>query len=221
MPIIQIKDEDRYRVGSLNEGALIYINSYTKALHNKLGLAYGKNWSKLSARWRQDFYIYEGQGYFYEQVPTNMKDDWKLPQPKGRGFAYDVHSRKAQKTEIMKNLNYFIENYEVVRIFDDDRGCLDFVKKCLMSLKDSKNPAYLKPIYVHFLGSGLDESSLGINEEEARYIEHWCESMSYQGFNIHVWYHYMKTPQIMDSEQFYVFRDGSGPYPKKFEPRYY
>ena len=133
--------------------------------------------------------------------------------------------------EDMKNLNYFIENYEVVRIFDDHRYCLGVLKQSLMSLKDSKNPAYMKPIYLHFLGSGVGdvwedgvrvgESSLGINEEEAQYIEDWCESMSYQGFNIHVKYHYMKTPQIMSFEPFYVFRDGSGTYPKKFSPPYY
>ena len=89
-----------------------------------------------------------------------------------------------------------------------------------MILKDSKNPAYMKPIYFNFLGSGGDSYGIGINESEARDIEEWCESMSYQGFNIHVTYHYMKTPKIMHSESFYVDRDGSGPYWKKFSHRY-
>ena len=48
--IWHIKDEDRL-YGSLNEGALIYINSYSKSFQNKLGLAYGR----LGAGWRQDF----------------------------------------------------------------------------------------------------------------------------------------------------------------------
>jgi hypothetical protein len=230
--IWHIKDEDRF-YGSLNEGALIYINSHSKAFYNKLGLAYGQGVGNLSANWNQDFYIYRN-GYFYEQVGTqslirssrghrtSIKDDWKLPAPAGGGLTFSGLAHwKDEETEIMKNLNYFIENYEVLRIFDDEKRCLDILKKLLMSLKDDKNPAYMKPIYVHFLGSGVNESSLGINESEAQYIENWCESMSYQGFNIRVKYHYMKTPQIMRSEDFYVFRDGSGPYPKKFQPTYY
>lgn len=222
--IWHIKDEDRRGGPSLNEGALIYINSRSKAFHNKLGLAYGDGYPRLSARWWQDFYIC-GNGYFYEQVPTNRKDDWKLPAPDGVGLHFRY---KKEETEIMKNLNYFIENYEVLRIFDDKKSCLDILRKLLMILKDSKNPAYMKPIYFNFLGSGVGDSSLGINEEEARYIENWCESMSYQGFNIHVTYHYMRTPQTMLSESFYVFRESPSyipsakpHYPKKFSPPYY
>lgn len=237
MPITQIKDEDRFPIPSLNEGALIYINSNSKSFHNKLGLAYGYHGQNLSARWSQDFYIYHN-GYFNEQAPTlksgvYVKDDWKLPKPAGKGFSYA--SGSADVEELVKNLNYFIENYEVVRIFDDSLRCLSTLRNSLMSLKDSKNPAYMKPIYVHFLGSGVGdvfdehgirvgESSLGIDDYEARHIEDWCESMSYQGFNIHVKYHYMETLQIMSSEQFYVFRESPtvpGPYPKKFGTRYY
>ena len=226
--IRHIKDEDRL-YGSLNEGALIYINSHTKALHNKLGLAYGYRGQNLSARWSQDFYIYNN-GYFYEQLPTRQKDDWKLPAPAGGGLTFKgVAHWKDEETEIMKNLNYFIENYEVVRIFDDEERMLRLLKKLMMILKDSKNPAYMKPIFLNFLGSGSGGeiwadgeigSVLGINEAEARYIEDWCESMSYQGFNIYVKYHYMSRGHIMNDELFYVFPRGSGPYPKRFEPRY-
>lgn len=218
--IRHIKDEERL-YGSLNEGALIYINSHTKALHNKLGLAYGRDGQNLYARWSQDFYICRN-GYFTEQFPTRRKDDWKLPAPAGGGLTSSSLAHwKDEETEIMKNLNYFIENYEVVRIFDDEKRMLQLLKKSLMILKDSKNPAYMKPISVHFLGSGGDSYGIRINESEARYIEEWCESMSYQGFNIDVKYHYMKTPKIMDYEQFYVFRDGHpSSYPKKFSYRY-
>ncbi len=219
--IWHIKDEDRYAYGSLNAGALIYINSRSKAFYNKLGLAYGYRGQNLYARWRQDFYICNN-GFFTEQVPTNRKDDWKLPAPDGGGLIFSGLAHwKDEETEIMKNLNYFIENYEVLRIFDDEQRSLRLLKKLLMILKDSKNPAYMKPIYFHFLGSGGDSYGIGINESEARDIEEWCESMSYQGFNIHVTYHYMRTPKIMDSELFFVFRDGPfGPYPKKFPHRY-
>ena len=86
--INHIKDEDRF-YGSLNKGALIYINSHSKAIYNKLGLAYGQgNASNLWANWSQDFYIYHN-GYFDEQAPTlklgglHVKDDWKLPKPSG------------------------------------------------------------------------------------------------------------------------------------------
>ena len=160
-----------------------------------------------------------------------------MPKPDGGGLTFSgVAHWKKEETEIMKNLNYFMQNYEVLRIIDDEKNCLDILKKLLMILKDGKDPAYMKPIYIHFLGSGVGdvfdengirvgESSLGINEGEARYIEDWCESMSNQGFNIHVKYHYMKTPQSMSSEQFYVYRDvptvGPRPYPKKFGTRYY
>ena len=74
-------------------------------------------------------------------------------------------------------------------------------------------------------GVRVRESSLGINEEEARDIEDWCESMSYQGFNIHVKYHYMKTLQEMSFEPFYVYRDvptvGPVDPTEKFGTRYY
>ena len=212
--IRHIKDEDRDRYGSLNAGALIYINSRSKAFHNKLGLAYGQGVGNLYARWSQDFYICNN-GYFTEQVPTNRKNDWKLPIPDGGGLTFSGLAHwKDEETEIMKNLKYLIENYEVVRIFDDSKRSLRLLKKLLMILKDGKNPAYMKPIYFNFLGSGVGDvwengvrvgdSSLGINESEAQYIEEWCESMSYQGFNIYVKYHYMKTPEIMHSELFYV-----------------
>jgi len=218
--IWHIKDEDRFPLPSLNEGALIYINSYSKSFQNKLGMAYGN----LYANWMQDFYIYRN-GYINEQVPSRKKDNWKLPKPEGGGLTFSglAHWKK-EETEIMKNLNFFMQNYEVLRIIDDEKNCLDILKKLLMILKDGKDPAYMKPIYIHFLGSGVGESSLGINEEEARYIEDWCESVSYQGFNIHVKYHYMRSPQSMSSEQFYVYRDSPTvprPYLKKFSPTYY
>jgi|19_taG_2_1085344.scaffolds.fasta_scaffold01284_4 hypothetical protein len=231
--IWHIKDEERlHPLGSLNEGALIYINSRSKAFHNKLGLAYGQGAGNLDTNWSQDFYICN-YGRFTEQVPTQRPGDWKLPKPDGRGLTVSGLAHwKDEETEIMKNLNYFIENYEVVRIFDDEMRSLDLLKKLLMILKDSKNPAYMKPIYFHFLGSGVSDgrvwengvlvpqSSLGINKSEIRDIEEWCESMSYQGFNVNVKYHYMESPKGMLSEELYVARDGSGPYWKRFPPRY-
>jgi len=228
--ILHIKDEERNIYGSLNEGALIYINSRSKVFHNKLGLAYGQQGQHLSARWSQDFYIYRN-GYFYEQVPDKTtRNYWKLPEPAGGGLTFrGVAHWKNEETEIMKNLNYFIENYEVIRYFDDEVRSLRLLKKLLMILKDSKNPAYMKPIVFHFLGSGRESPDFysggswnddGINESEARDIEDWCESMSYQGFNIQVIYHYMKSPDSMWRKQFYVFRDGSGPYRKDHSPNY-